>query len=83
MGAAGPGSGAVLFANFPFGEAFVFVAWFDALVAPAGKWFGASQATAERVLEARDRLSLFVFAVAVLSGQDDTRRTVRIRVAVV
>lgn len=83
MGAAGPGSGAVLFTNFPFREAFVFVAWFDALVAPAGKWFGAGQTTAERVLEARDRLSLFVFAVAVLSGQDDTRWTVRIRVAVV
>lgn len=84
VGAVCPGGGAVLFADFPFdGDTFVFVAWSDALVAATGQWLGACKATAERALEARDCFSLFVFAVAVLGGEDDAGRTIGIRMAVV
>lgn len=83
MGAGGSGGGAVLLADFPFDEAFVFVTWFDALVPPAGQRFGTCQSAAERDLEARDGFALFVLAVAVLAGQHDTRRTFGVRVAVV
>lgn len=61
----------------------VLVARFDALVAVAGKWFGAGQATAEGALVAGDGFALFVFAVAVLGGEDDTRGTVGFGVTVV
>lgn len=84
VGAVRPRDGAVLFADFPFdGDAFVFVARSDTLVATAGQWFGACKATAERALEARNCFSLFVFAVAVLGGEDNARWTVGIRVTVV
>lgn len=83
MRAGRPRGGAVLLAEFPFGEAFVFVARFDALVPSAGQWFGAGQSAAERGLEARDGFSLFVPAVAVLGGQHDTGGTFGVRVAVV
>lgn len=83
MGTARPCGGAVLLAEFPFAEAFVFVTWFDALVPSAWQWFGACQATAERDLEARDRFALFVLAVAVLGGQHDARRTFGVGVTVV
>lgn len=67
----------MLFADFRFGGGtFVFVTRTDALVAATGQWFGASQAAAERALEARDCLSLFVFSVAVLGCEDDARRAV-------
>lgn len=77
------GGGAALLANFALFEAFVLVTRFDALVTSTGQWFGACKATTERALEARDSLSLFVFAVAMLGGQHNARRTVGIRMAVV
>lgn len=83
MGTGRPCGGAVLLADFPFAEAFVLVAWFDALVPSAGQRFGACQPAAERDLEARDRFPLFVLAVAVLGGQHDTRRTLGVGVTVV
>lgn len=84
VGAGRPWDGAVLFADFPFdGDAFVFVAGSDTFVATAGQWFGACKATTERALEARNCFSLFVFAVAVLCGEDNARWTVGIRVTVV
>lgn len=83
VGAVRSDGGAELFADFAFDVAFVFVARFDALVPSTWQWFGARKATAEGALEARDCLSLFVFAVAVLGGEDDTRRAIRFRVTVV
>lgn len=77
------GGGAALLANFALVEAFVLVTRFDAFVASTGQWFGACKATTERALEARNRFSLFVFAVAMLGGQHNARRTINIRMAVV
>lgn len=76
--------GATLAAYFVVGRlAGVLVARFDALVTGAGKGFGASEATAEGTLVAGDGFALFVFAVAVLGGEDDTRGTVGFGVTVV
>lgn len=76
--------GATLAAYFRIGRlAGVLVARLDALVAVAGKGFGAREATAEGALVAGDGFALFVFAVAVLGGEDDARRAVGFGVTVV
>lgn len=59
------------------------MARFDALVAVAGKGFSARETTAEGALVAGDGFALFVFAVAVLGGEDDARGAVGFGVTVV
>lgn len=76
--------GATLATHFVLGGlATVFVAWFDARVAATRERFGAGEATAEGTLVAGDCFALFVFAVAVLGGEDDTGRAVGFGVTVV
>lgn len=76
--------GATLAAYFRFGRlAGVLVARLDALVAVAGKRFGARETTTEGALVAGDGFALFVFAVAVLGGEDDARGAVGFGVTVV
>lgn len=75
--------GATLTAHFLRGLASVFVTRFDARVAATRKWFCARQATAEGALVAGDGFALFMFAVAVLGGEYDARRTVWFGVTVV
>ena len=75
---------ATLPTDFPLdGLAPILVAWFDARMATTGEGFGARKTTAEGVLVAGDRFALFVFTVAVLGGEDHTRRTVGFGVTVV
>lgn len=61
----------------------VLVARLDALVAVAGEGFSARKATTEGALVAGNGFALFVFAVAVLGGEDDARGAVRFGVTVV
>lgn len=78
--------GATLATHFRLGGvrlASVFVARFDARVAATRKLFGAGESTAEGALVAGDGFALFVFAVAVLGGEDDTGRAVGFGVTVV
>lgn len=78
MGTVGPSGGATLLANVSLGKAHSFVTRLDALVAATWQRFGTRKPTAERALVAGYCFSLFVFTVAGLGGQDDTRRTVDI-----
>lgn len=83
MGTVGSSGGTTLLANVSLRKALSLVTRLDALVAATWQRFGTRKPTAERALVTGYCFSLFVFTVAGLGGQDDTRWTVGIRVAVV